>query len=349
MEADAALVGAAGAVVLDAVARVDVDLAVGLLDRNLDGDLAVRGPEDDAEVVGELQAVGREVEVMADDLEIGHLGALPRLARRSEPSPRRLHPRRPAGTCPGAHAPRRAGRRTRLGHRAPPLRLVDPSSHNGRASRRDLRPVAVAGRCRRSALEFAFRGHSSVGRASGLHPGGRGFESRWLHLDLWRSVSTGNRSSPPSAGRPASEQVASGWTRVHRSSRGTSDRKEEYCMGKDVARLSRTRGTRPLSLALGGALLLAGLTVAPAAFAAPGADCQPFSSTACLLPFPNNLYTVKDNSTPDRRPRPPAGSRDAEEQRQRGDQLLPSTTETTASAPAATSSSGCPGSTTRPR
>ena len=26
------------------------------------------------------------------------------------------------------------------------------------------------------------RGHSSVGRASGLHPGGRGFESRWLHF-----------------------------------------------------------------------------------------------------------------------------------------------------------------------
>src|SRR4051794_10290648 len=25
------------------------------------------------------------------------------------------------------------------------------------------------------------RGHSSVGRASGLHPGGRGFEPRWLH------------------------------------------------------------------------------------------------------------------------------------------------------------------------
>ena len=62
-------------------------------------------------------------------------------------------------------------------------------------------------------------------------------------------------------------------------------------MGKDVARLKRTRGTRLLSLALGGALLLAGLTVAPAAFAAPGADCQPFSSTPCLLPFPNNLFT----------------------------------------------------------
>ncbi|MGH2967292.1 MAG: hypothetical protein ACRDMH_18190 [Solirubrobacterales bacterium] len=69
-------------------------------------------------------------------------------------------------------------------------------------------------------------------------------------------------------------------------------------MGTDVARLKRTRGTRLLSLALGGALVAAGLTAAPAAFAAPGADCQPFSSTPCLLPFPDDLYTVKDNSTP---------------------------------------------------
>ena len=70
-----------------------------------------------------------------------------------------------------------------------------------------------------------------------MHPGGRGFESRWLHLDLSALRVYRKPSSPRSAGRPASEQVASGWTRVHRSSRGTSDRKEEYCMGKDVARL----------------------------------------------------------------------------------------------------------------
>ena len=31
-------------------------------------------------------------------------------------------------------------------------------------------------------LESSLRGHSSAGRASGLHPEGRGFESRWLHL-----------------------------------------------------------------------------------------------------------------------------------------------------------------------
>lgn len=31
--------------------------------------------------------------------------------------------------------------------------------------------------------------------------------------------------------------------------------------------------------------------------ARPAADCQPFSSTPCLLPFPNNLFTVRDPSS----------------------------------------------------
>ena len=79
VEADAALVGPAGAVVLDPVAGEDVDLAVGELDRDLDGDLAVRGPEHDPEVVGELQAVGGDLEVVADDVEVRDLGSLPRL------------------------------------------------------------------------------------------------------------------------------------------------------------------------------------------------------------------------------------------------------------------------------
>ncbi len=69
-------------------------------------------------------------------------------------------------------------------------------------------------------------------------------------------------------------------------------------MGMDMRRSKRTCVTRRLSLAIGGALVATGLLAAPAAFAAPGADCQPFSSSPCLLPFPNNLYTVKDNSTP---------------------------------------------------
>ncbi len=37
-----------------------------------------------------------------------------------------------------------------------------------------------------------------------------------------------------------------------------------------------------------------GATPAPA----PAADCQPYSSTPCLLPFPNNLFTRRDRSTP---------------------------------------------------
>ncbi len=35
-----------------------------------------------------------------------------------------------------------------------------------------------------------------------------------------------------------------------------------------------------------------------ASSATPAADCQPFTTTPCLLPFPNNQFTVKDSSTP---------------------------------------------------
>ncbi len=44
-----------------------------------------------------------------------------------------------------------------------------------------------------------------------------------------------------------------------------------------------------------GTLLLA-LSSATAA-AAPGADCQPFASKPCLLPFPNNLFTRRDHTS----------------------------------------------------
>ena len=37
-----------------------------------------------------------------------------------------------------------------------------------------------------------------------------------------------------------------------------------------------------------------------AASTRPAADCQPFSGTPCLLPFPNNLFTRPDRSTPTR-------------------------------------------------
>jgi hypothetical protein len=53
-----------------------VDLAVRELHGDLNGDLAVGGPEDGADVVGQLQAVDRAVEVEADDVEVGDLGAL---------------------------------------------------------------------------------------------------------------------------------------------------------------------------------------------------------------------------------------------------------------------------------
>ena len=79
-------------------------------------------------------------------------------------------------------------------------------------------------------------------------------------------------------------------------------------MGMDVERSKRSRGTRRVSLIAGGAVALVGLLAAPTALGA-GADCQPFSNTPCLLPFPNDLYTVKDNSTPTgRRVRLPAAA-----------------------------------------
>jgi hypothetical protein len=36
------------------------------------------------------------------------------------------------------------------------------------------------------------------------------------------------------------------------------------------------------------------------AAATPGADCQPFGASPCLFPFPNNLFTRRDRSTPTR-------------------------------------------------
>jgi hypothetical protein len=70
-------------------------------------------------------------------------------------------------------------------------------------------------------------------------------------------------------------------------------------MGMDGKR-SKAIGTR-LPRAVGGTALLAmvvGLiAAAPAAVAAPGANCRPYASNPCLLPFPNNLYTVKDQSS----------------------------------------------------
>ena len=104
VEADAALVRAPGAVVLDAVAGEDVDLAVGELDRDLHGDLAVRRPEDDAQVVRKLEAVAGDLEVVADDVEVGDLGALTRLRLAARLRLGLRPPRPPAATCRGALA-----------------------------------------------------------------------------------------------------------------------------------------------------------------------------------------------------------------------------------------------------
>src|SRR3979411_2047360 len=51
-----------------------------------------------------------------------------------------------------------------------------------------------------------------------------------------------------------------------------------------------------LLTAFGGATAEAGLVASKAA-ARPAADCQPYSRTPCLLPFPNNLFTRADRST----------------------------------------------------
>jgi hypothetical protein len=72
-------------------------------------------------------------------------------------------------------------------------------------------------------------------------------------------------------------------------------------MGMDVARADSSR-RRGWSLGLVAAALLAVLAVPSAAFAGlqggpPAADCQPFASQPCLLPFPNNLYTKNSKTS----------------------------------------------------
>lgn len=51
-----------------------------------------------------------------------------------------------------------------------------------------------------------------------------------------------------------------------------------------------------LSAAAGLALVLSSSAIATRA-ATPSADCQPFSGTPCLFPFPNNLFTVRDTTS----------------------------------------------------
>src|SRR5215204_5945968 len=76
VETDAALVGPAGAVVLHAVAVVDVHAPVRLLDRDLHLDLAVGGAQDGGQVVAQVHPLGRLVEPVRDDLVVGDLRGL---------------------------------------------------------------------------------------------------------------------------------------------------------------------------------------------------------------------------------------------------------------------------------
>lgn len=51
------------------------------------------------------------------------------------------------------------------------------------------------------------------------------------------------------------------------------------------------------TIGLVAAVLIPKVDAAGAAGGRPAADCQPFSTTPCLLPFPNNLYTRSDHLT----------------------------------------------------
>ena len=60
----------------------------------------------------------------------------------------------------------------------------------------------------------------------------------------------------------------------------------------------RTTRLKSALIALGLAVALSGLMASAAAAAKPAADCQPYGKSPCLLPFPNNLFTKPDRSTP---------------------------------------------------
>ena len=63
-----------------------------------------------------------------------------------------------------------------------------------------------------------------------------------------------------------------------------------------VPRKTLTLATAGLAVAASVTALIAS-TAGATGPARPAADCQPFSSTPCLLPFPNNLFTVHDSTS----------------------------------------------------
>jgi hypothetical protein len=69
-------------------------------------------------------------------------------------------------------------------------------------------------------------------------------------------------------------------------------------MAARAARLWKLWGTVGVGLVVAAALLVGSAGAAGAAAKKPPAsDCQPFGKTPCLLPFPNNQFTVRDRST----------------------------------------------------
>ena len=193
------LYGPARAVVLDAVAGEDVDLAVAEAHRHLDLHLAVRRAQHRRDVVRQLEPLGRQLEPVLDDLVVRDLGSAGRglllgllggLVRLAVPG---------AGMPPGLALLRNGRTVGGLVLRPPPPAPPWPrrSSAPRYAHIQNRQPPKPA----HPPTISEPRGHSSVGRAFGLHPKGRRFESGWLH-------------TPPatSARRPRPAASARAWT-----------------------------------------------------------------------------------------------------------------------------------------
>jgi hypothetical protein len=63
-------------------------------------------------------------------------------------------------------------------------------------------------------------------------------------------------------------------------------------------RANRTMPRRSIWLLLTGLVLVGLLPASALAAGRPAADCQPFGASPCLLPFPSNLFTRADRTTP---------------------------------------------------
>jgi hypothetical protein len=129
---------------------------------------AGHGGDDGADAGQQLAAGGVEVVlvvVVADQRRVD----------RPERVRRRRRPGELARAGPPAEVVAAAGRvEGRIGQQ-PPAADLDQDSGAADVGELGFYSATV------SRLQFDLRGHSSAGRAFGLHPKGRGFESRWLH------------------------------------------------------------------------------------------------------------------------------------------------------------------------